>query len=124
MSSSSCGWEVAPDGHVRVSRAVAALVCALLAMSAGLVSRPAPARAATVHDYLSRLTGVPFGAPVSGSFSQPAGLAVDSVGDVYVGDSVSGVVDEFGPPSELSFLSQLLAPQVEGARAEAGGSVA
>jgi hypothetical protein len=93
-------------------------------MVAGLAVSGAPARAATAHDYLSRLTEVPFGAPVSGSFSEPAGLAVDSGGDVYVGDPGNGVIDEFGPPSELSFVSQLLAPEVEGARAEPGGSVA
>jgi hypothetical protein len=93
-------------------------------MSAALALSSAAARAATAHDYLSRLTEVPFGAPVSGPFSGPAGVAVDSGGEVYVGDPGNGVIDEFGAPSESSFGSQLLGPEVEGARAEAGSSVA
>jgi DNA-binding beta-propeller fold protein YncE len=46
--------------------------------------------------YLSQLTGTPLSAPVSGSFQDPAGLAVDqTTGDLYVTDPHSGVVDVF-----------------------------
>jgi hypothetical protein len=54
--------------------------------------------------FLRQLTGVPAGgAPVSGPFSSPEAVVVDSAGDVYVSDAGHKVIDEFSnlPPKVL-----------------------
>jgi hypothetical protein len=45
--------------------------------------------------FVSELTGTPAGAPVSGPFGEPEGVAVDASGDVFVIDAENRVVDEF-----------------------------
>ena len=56
-------------------------------------------------EYLSQLTGTPPGAPASGPFAAPSGLAVDqSTGALYVSDGGNGVVDVFN--SSGGYVSQ------------------
>lgn len=67
--------------------------------------------------YLSQLTGTPPSAPVSGSFQDPAGLAVDqTTGDLYVTDPRSGVVDVFNASGE--YVSQFGSGLLGGAYGE------
>ncbi|HEY5046124.1 MAG TPA: NHL repeat-containing protein [Solirubrobacteraceae bacterium] len=65
-------------------------------------------KSAGVEVYLSQITGTGVANPAP-AFSGPTGVAVDSVGDVWVADTGNGVLDEFEPEAggKYKYLGQL-----------------